>query len=390
MGYSPPSRMERRLSRREFNVLAPGAMVSAAWLSAGAWGRADEPAATAGPDPKEYTATVDRGVRFLVGRQLDDGSLSAQLGIGPTALAALALLRLGRSPNDPRVARTLAFIMEYTQESGGIHAPASRFSNYETCVALVALREANRDGRYDEVMKQADAFLRDGIIDEADGKEKSDPAYGGAGYGRGSRPDLSNTAYLVDALRAAGADPKDEALQKALAFVSRCQNLEGPHNTTRFAAKINDGGFYYTPMESRQEGTRELPGGGLRSYGAMTYSGLKSMIYAGVDRDDPRVKAAVAWIRKHYDLSSNPGMGTAGLYYYYHTLAKALDALGEDPFEDAQGVKHDWRRELVDELARRQQADGSWVNDNGQWMESDPNLATAFALLALSYCKPRT
>ena len=29
----------------------------------------------------------------------------------------------------------------------------------------------------------------------------------------------------------------------------------------------------------------------------MTYSGLKSMIYAGLTKDDPRVKAAVQWIR---------------------------------------------------------------------------------------------
>jgi squalene-hopene/tetraprenyl-beta-curcumene cyclase len=99
------------------------------------------------------------------------------------------------------------------------------------------------------------------------------------------------------------------------------------------------------------------------------------------------MQAAVAWIRKHYDLKSNPGMGEAGLFYYYHTFAKALDALGEDQFEDAKGVKHDWRRELLAELAARQKPDGSWVNANNRWMEGDPNLATAFALLALTYCQ---
>ena len=67
----------------------------------------------------------------------------------------------------------------------------------------------------------------------------------------------------------------------------------------------------------------------------MTYAGLKSMIYAGVRPDDPRVKAALKWIDMHYDLKSNPGMGDAGLYYYYHTFAKALDALGYDEFVDS-------------------------------------------------------
>ena len=49
------------------------------------------------------------------------------------------------------------------------------------------------------------------------------------------------------------------------------------------------------------------------------------MIYAGVTKDDPRVKAAYEWIQKHYTLDENPGMGGNGLYYYYHTFAKALD-----------------------------------------------------------------
>ena len=41
-----------------------------------------------------------------------------------------------------------------------------------------------------------------------------------------------------------------------------------------------------------------------------------------------------------------------------------MDALGEDPFADAKGVKHDWRQELFDELKKTQKADGSWANAN--------------------------
>ena len=121
----------------------------------------------------------------------------------------------------------------------------------------------------------------------------------------------------------------------------------------------------------------------------MTYAGLKSFLYAGVGKDDPRVKAAIDWIRKHYTVTENPGQKDAGLYYYYHTFAKAMDALGEDPFVDAKGVKHDWRQELFDELKKRQKANGSWANSNGAFLESLPELATAFALLALSYCKKK-
>jgi squalene-hopene/tetraprenyl-beta-curcumene cyclase len=219
-------------------------------------------------------------------------------------------------------------------------------------------------------------------------KDESDPFYGGAGYGKHKRPDLSNTSFLVDALHTCGDGPDDEAIQRALIFVSRCQNLESPHNTTPFASKVNDGGFYYTCAAGGQSQAGETANGGLRSYGSVTYAGLKSMIYAGVEPDDPRVKAAVDWIQKHYGLDTNPGMGDAGLFYYYHTFAKALHALGVDEVEDADGVTHNWRSELIEELARRQRPNGSWVNENERWLEGDPNLSTAYALLALSYCRP--
>jgi squalene-hopene/tetraprenyl-beta-curcumene cyclase len=119
----------------------------------------------------------------------------------------------------------------------------------------------------------------------------------------------------------------------------------------------------------------------------MTYAGLKSMLYAGVDADDPRVKAAVEWAKQHYTLEENPGMGEAGLYYYFHTFAKALATMGEPTLTDDAGVDHDWRQELVDELASRQRPDGSWINKTERWLESDPNLVTGYALLALSYCQ---
>jgi squalene-hopene/tetraprenyl-beta-curcumene cyclase len=343
---------------------------------------------TFGPAPQLYETTVNRAIEFLAARRAQDGSLSSQIGIGPTAIAALGLLRSGRTPADPQIEKSLKYLEEYVQENGGIYTPGGSISTYETCIVLVCFQEANRDHRYDKTIHSAEKFIRGGQWEEKRGKDKSDTAYGGVGYGPKSGPDLSNTAFLVDALKAAGNGPEDEAMQRALVFVSRCQNLESEHNTTPYAAKVNDGGFYYNPTLNQQDTDRQTANGGLRSYGSMTYSGLKSMIYAGLTKDDPRVKAAVEWIRKNYDLKSNPGLGDAGLFYYYLTFAKTLDALGLDEIEDAKGVKHDWRRELTEELARRQQKNGSWVNTNDRWMEGDANLATAFSLLALSYCKP--
>lgn len=84
-------------------------------------------------------------------------------------------------------------------------------------------------------------------------------------------------------------------------------------------------------------------------------------------------------------------MGNAGLYYYYHTFAKSLDVLGQDFIEDAGAAKHDWRREISQESASRQQGNGSWINtDSSRWMEGDRNLVTAFSLLALSCSRPKS
>jgi squalene-hopene/tetraprenyl-beta-curcumene cyclase len=332
--------------------------------------------------------TVRSGVAFLkTFGQAADGSFSASAGPAVTALAATALLRNGLTPDDPAVAKALEYLLRFKQPDGGIYQEGSRYRNYETCLAILCLTEANREHRYDQVLDEADRFIRGLQWDEGEGHDISSTHYGGAGYGGHSRPDLSNTSFLIDALRAAGRGPEDEALKKALVFVSRCQNLESPHNTTPYSSKNPDGGFYYTPASGGVSQAGNTPEGGLRSYASMTYAGLKSMIYAGVDRDDPRVQAAVEWIRRNFDLTTNPGMGSAGLYYYYHTFAKALSAWQENSLTDQRGAKHDWRRELVEELARRQQPNGSWVNENNRWLESDANLVTSYALLALSYCR---
>ena len=84
---------------------------------------------------------------------------------------------------------------------------------------------------------------------------------------------------------------------------------------------------------------------------------------------------------------TNPGMGDAGLYYYFHTFAKALEALDQQLITDADGVSTIGDSDLVLELARRQREDGAWVNGNERWMENDANLVTAYALLALWHAR---
>ena len=346
-------------------------------------------AETLGPPAKLYQQTVERGVQFLGTAQGEDGSVSAQVGPAVTALAVTGLIRTGRTPDDPLVARSLKYLEGFVHEDGGIYANGSRIPNYETCVIVQALVVANKDGRFDKLLKGAERYVREVQIDEGEGQDESSLNYGGAGYGKSGRPDLSNTGFMIDALHDLGADVDDEAIKKAIVFVSRCQNYESQYNTTPFAAKNPDGGFFYTVAAGGASAARENPDGGLRSYGTMSYAGFKSFIYAGLKSDDIRVKAAVDWLKKHYDLKENPGMGDSGLYYYYYTFARALDAAGIDYFEDEAGNKHDWRKELTEEMASRQQPSGAWTNQNNRWMEGDPNLVTSYALVVLSYCRPK-
>jgi squalene-hopene/tetraprenyl-beta-curcumene cyclase len=377
-------------NRRFLRTLGIAATIAAlGWLAtkpAAAQAPADPPGRAA---PRAHSRAVARAIDFLRTKgQATDGSYAGATGIGVTAVVTTALLRNGRGPDDPLVANSLEYLEGFIQPDGGIYVPGALYRNYETCLGVLAFGEANRDGRYDQVIAGADRFLKTMQWDEGEGHDRTSVYYGGAGYGKHERPDMSNTQFLLEALKSAGNGPDDPAIQKALVFVSRCQNLETEHNTTQFAPKNPDGGFYYTAAAGGSSKAGETPNGGLRSYGSMTYAGLKSMIYAGVGPDDPRVKAAYQWIQKHYGLETNPGLADNGLYYYYHTFAKALDAMGVDTVEDADGTEHDWRRELREELLSRQRPDGSWINDNSRWLEGEPSLVTGYALLALSYCRP--
>ena len=353
--------------------------------------RADEPLTTDQIN-KMIDKSITEGVSFLGNRgQADDGSFSSETGVAVTGLCVRAILEAQpKAIDSPTVQSALKFIESKIQGDGGIYKKGSKYRNYETSIAVMALVKANKDSKYDSTLDRAEVFLKGIQWDEGEGIESSDAAYGGAGYGSHQRPDLSNTTFLVQALTELGNDKDDESIQKALKFILRTQNLAGHGNDTKYADKNQDGGFYYTPAAGGQSKAGESDGGGLRSYGSMTYAGLKSMIYAGLTADDPRVIAAMSFIQKNYSLTENPGMGHQGLYYYYHTFAKALNVAKIEVLDDAKGNPHSWRSELSQKVCSLQQKDGSWVNDQHQrWMEGDRNLVTAYALLTLAQCRTK-
>jgi squalene-hopene/tetraprenyl-beta-curcumene cyclase len=344
-----------------------------------------------------WDATVDKAVAYFKATQAEDGSWGKP-NPGITGLVLTGMLRTGKvGPRDPAVERGLKYIEGLINPRAGHIAgkdPKVQLQNYVTCINVLALTSAGSDS-YKAVVADAAKFLRGLQWDEGEGKNDRDDFYGGAGYDSKSRPDLSNTQFFLDALVAAGIPKDDPAFKKAAVFVSRCQNLKGEHNDQKWAGKINDGSFIYSAAGGGTTKTQDAPtaDGGLPGYGSMTYAGIKSLIYCGVGKDEVRIQKAYDWVRKNYTLDRNPGMPEGrelwGLYYYYHTMAKCLDAMGVDTLEDGAGKKHDWRAELTAKLASLQRPDGSWINANEHWMEGNPQTVTAYALMALSYCKPR-
>ncbi|MDB5296251.1 MAG: hypothetical protein JWO31_2234, partial [Phycisphaerales bacterium] len=351
-----------------------------------------------GPAAKAQ-ATVDKALGWLKAQQQPDGGWQAKPE-EPPALTAIVLKAFVQQPGVTTktdfVAKGYAKLLTYQLDSGGIYVDG--LANYNTSIALSSLAAAN-DPAFKPQIDKGVAYLKGTQWTERMAgagpkgevvKDKANPWYGGSGYGRGGRPDASNTQVTVDALHDAGLKPDDPAFQAALQFFTRVQN-RSESNDQPWAGE--DGGFIYSVANKGESPAGEYVGPDgrrlLRSYGSMTYAGLKSMIYAGLTKDDPRVKAAWAWIAKNWTLDENPGMklnspeaATSGLYYYYHTLAKALNAYDEPVVTDAKGAKHDWRAELIDKLAASQQPDGSWAGSK-RWMEDKPLLTTAYAVLAL-------
>ena len=133
--------------------------------------------------------------------QAEDGSFNSRAGVGITALVTTGVLRHGRSPGDPLAAKSLKYLEDSVQSDGGIYEKDGMLPNYETCMVIMCLTEANKDNRYNGMIRNAEAFIRQSQWGETAGKDRSDLSYGGTGYGKDSRPDLSNTAYFIDALK---------------------------------------------------------------------------------------------------------------------------------------------------------------------------------------------
>ena len=126
-----------------------------------------------------------------------------------------------------------------------------------------------------------------------------------------------------------------------------------------------------------------------RGYGTMTYDGMMRLLHEDPQPNDPRVDAMLDWAERGWSLETNPGRDTAGLFYFWQAMVKCLAVSGEETIVPLQGgASIHWREEFVKKLISLQHVDaqkktGYWINENPTYMENDPVLVTAYAMLSL-------
>jgi squalene-hopene/tetraprenyl-beta-curcumene cyclase len=337
-------------------------------------------AAEAQKEKTPVDVSIEKGVKFLLSRQSQDGHFSDPHMPALTALPLWALSGAGGVDAAP-LKKAAEFILSKQRDDGGFYVPkpgrgGSGLGNYNTAVCLSAL--------YDSALAPKGAMLKAREYIASSQLTGDDTLAGGFGYDKVSRrryADLSNTSYAMSAMaktqsleefRTSGKKV-DIDWAKALDFVDNLMKKDGPQAG---GAAYND----RTPQAGKSVGKDGKVS--LRAYGSMTYAAVLSMCSAKLDKSDPRVRQALDYLKRYWTVDENPGMGSQGLYYFYDIMARALSAAG---VEEVGG--HFWKKELSSRLISLQKEDGSWSNLNNRFWEADPVLCTSFAMIALELCR---
>ncbi len=340
--------------------------------------RAESKAVIAPQLQKKAKDAIDKGIRFLRQQQAEDGSYGNHVGLTSMALLAMSESPRKYTPGDgPFIRKAMEFIASQARANGSITGEET--PTYNTALAIMALHTLDAV-KYKKEIEGGQRFLVKFQSDEEQNYSKKDKYYGGIGYGGDERPDLSNLQYALEALKKTDYDKKSDVWEKAELFVKRCQNFteEDDKDVLERPWAGNDGGFIYEPGASRA--------GGTKSYGAMTFAGLKSLMFTNEsNKGDTRVKAALGWIQDNYDFNTHPGMGTTAYYYYLQTAASALEAYGESFIPTNNGKTHNWGADLISKFIYLQQVDGSWVNEDRKYWEGNKILVTARAIITLNH-----
>ncbi len=339
------------------------------------------------------------------------------------------------SVEEKMIADSMSWLIDTQSDSGAwSYMPLEQMRGiravYVTSICAQLFADVNKSpgpwrGKLDAHIAKARDYLKQAQVGEPEGPapeyKKDSAGYGGWAYSKeeigksveqGGKPpaNMSTSTYAIDALKACGLSADDPLWERALVFLKRNQNAgevqdEGFEAVDKASGRKikpaeqgspDHGGAIYSEETSKADGGRVNEDGTITlfSYGSMTYNLLRAYLFAGLPKDSLPVKLAYGWIQRNYTLERVPGyrdeaQHQMGLYYYYLSMAKTLQAWGEPHvIEPEREFKHNWREDLVKQFAKRQKDNGHWINDDhDRWQENSPVLVTAFSLNALRYTR---
>jgi squalene-hopene/tetraprenyl-beta-curcumene cyclase len=366
---------------------------------------------------KNLVGAYSRAADWLVSQQDDKGAWKA----GPAgkeqpsiAYTGLIVAALAEAPADLRakykaaIDKGVGFIVSKQNADGSFgEGPAGGYYKvYTTSISLMALSLASPDKK--DAIGNARGYIKNNQLKE--GPDKGSLGYGdkepkfenGKLVEKSSIPNLSTTGFAAEGMARSGLPKDDQFWKLVIEYVQKCQNNSETNNDPQFIARLkekglsvgDDGGLFYAadPADTKAGTVKLTDKTIIQSYGSMTYDGIKTYLYSGLPKDDPRVKAALDWVRKNYSVEAHPGFAfdvktrthIMGLFYYYLLMARAFDALGEKTFTTFDGKVHKWANELGEQLLKVQKDEKMWVNENMRWQEDSPVLVTSYVLNVLN------
>ena len=402
---------------------------------------------------EQVNQAIERGIKWLASKQSSDGAwrsetyglLKSGQSMTPFTLYALTQLANSKSQipiSNKRLNDGLRFLLDQINPDGSVGMRGiPDYPTYSTALALIVLTRLKPDNWQNQA-KLLLGYLKSQQLIDNWGWSESDNQYGGWGIGGWikkpadpmpeviknlviERVDMSHTVFVLEALKSInleetvphGTVATKSPLVKALVFVKRCQNFS--EDTLPGGPKLFDGGFIFAPeaILGNKAGPAEKATDGFnhyRSYGSMTADGVRALLFCGLDKDHPRVKAGIKWLVDNFRVDATPGFSSEPqppwaqgvVFYYYWSLARLLNELDIAVLERDSGhayggsVHHggcaegitegtdrlEWAEQIAVKLIQVQRVDGSWVNPVGLMKEDDPLISTNFALMTLHYC----
>jgi hypothetical protein len=313
-------------------------------------------------EQKRINAAIDLGVKWMLSRQLIDGSWGEEYGLyrnGATALAVYTLVKSGVSARHPAILEALAFLAESPTTmtySAGCHL-----------MALHALRDEEYLPWMEEILGDLLSWqTRQGVWGYPDG-----------------HPDLSCTQFAALGLRAAaeaGLEVPERAwidlAEGVIDHQQKQERIDTPNALEEaYGGKISVAGFAYRPTNPKSA-TGSMSTAGIATL-AICLEQLgeqcPSKLRATIERQSD---FGLNWMITHWSVSSNPGKNDWVHYYLY-----GMERVGA--FMDTELIgEREWYWEGAEFLCNSQGATGA---NAGHWgyPHGRNESATCFALLFL-------